>query len=256
MLPRPSGVVCFLTDFGARDPYVGLMKGMTLRACPRATLVDLTHDVEAQDVALGAFFLATAIGRFPTGTVHVAVVDPSVSTSRRALCAVAHDGYWIGPDNGVLGEVLASGVFDVRAVDFEALGLVPASRTFHGRDVFAPLAGGLAGGRFGFAAVGPRCSDPVRREPLLAGAHRVVHVDAHGNLVTNVPATAIATARSVHIGGRSVPVRGTCADAPKGGLVALVNSYDLLEIAENEGSAAATLRLGRGAPVTLENGSA
>lgn len=252
MLPRPSGVVCFLTDFGARDPYVGLMKGMTLRACPRATLVDLTHDVEAQDVALGAFFLAQAIGRFPAGTVHVAVVDPSTAAQRRVLCAVAHEGYWIGPDNGVLGEVLAGGAYDVRSIDFEALGLVPASRTFHGRDVYAPLAGGLAGGRFGYAAVGPRCGDPVRRDPLLGGDKRVVHVDAHGNLVTNVPAAAIATARMVHVGGRAVPVRGASADAQKGSLVALVNSYDLVEIVENQGSAAATLRLGRGAPVALE----
>jgi S-adenosylmethionine hydrolase len=252
MLPRPSGIVVLLTDFSARDPYVGLMKGMVLRGHARAQIVDLSHDVSAQDIALGAFFLRAAVGRFPQGTVFVAVVDPGVGGSRRALCALAHDCYWLGPDNGVLGEVLAEGDVQLRAIDTSHLGVQPVSRTFHGRDVFAPVAGGLAGGRVGFSAVGPRCADPVAVEPLVAGPPRVVHVDAFGNLVTNVTATAIANVRSVRVGGRSVPVRGTYADAAPGSLLSLINSYDLLEIAENHGSAAATLGVGRGAAVVLE----
>ncbi len=259
MLPRPSGIVVLLTDFGSRDPYVGLMKGMILRGHGKAQVVDLTHDVAAQDVALGAFFLRAAIGRFPPGTTFVAVVDPGVGTARRALGGLAHDCYWLGPDNGVLGEVFAGEVMsgqaptDLRFVDFDHLGVQAVARTFDGRDVFAPIAGGLAGGRIGFSSLGPRCNEPVRVAPLVAGAPRVVHVDTYGNLVTNIPATAIASVRSVRIGGRSVPVRGTYADAAPGALLCLINSYDLLEIAENQGSAAASLSAGRGTAVVLEN---
>ena len=253
MLPRPSGLVVLLTDFGASDPYVGLMKGMVLRAHGKAQIIDLSHDVSAQDIALGAFFLRAAVGRFPPGTVFAAVVDPGVGTARRGLCALAHDCYWLGPDNGILGEVL-TGIDPhvLRAIDTAHLGVQAVSRTFHGRDVFAPVAGGLAGGRFGFTAVGPRCADPVTVEPLVTGAPRVVHVDSFGNLLTNVAATAIANVRSVRVAGRSVPVRGTYADAAPGSLLSLINSYDLLEIAENHGSAAATLGVGRGTAVVLE----
>lgn len=254
MLPRPSGIVVLLTDFGSRDPYVGLMKGMVLRSHPKAQVVDLTHDVQAQDVALGAFFLRAAVDRFPAGTVFCAVVDPGVGTARPALCGLANDCYWLGPDNGVLGEVFAVDVpQELRIVDFEHLGVRPQSRTFHGRDVFAPIAGGIAAARIGFSSVGPRCREPVRVPPLIAGAPRVVHVDTYGNLVTNVPAVSITNCRVVRLGNRSIPVRGTYADVAPNGLVALINSYDLLEIAENQGNAAATLGVARGAAVTLEH---
>lgn len=253
MIPRPSGIVVLLTDFGSRDPYVGLMKGMVLRNYPRATLVDLTHEVPPQDIALGAFLLRSAIDRFPPGSIVIAVVDPGVGTQRGALCGVRHGLYWIAPDNGLLGEVWHQpGEGELRAIDLEHLGLRPASRTFHGRDVFAPLAGNIASGRIGFTSVGPRVSDLVQVPPLGNSHPRVIHVDNYGNLVTNVPLAAIVNVRSVRVAGRTVPIRGTYGEAPKGSLLALVNSYDLLEIAENQGSAAATLGIGRGAEITLE----
>jgi len=251
MFNRPSGIVALLTDFGGSDPYVGLMKGMLLREHPRAVIVDLLHDVPSQDVALGGFFLRAARGRFPPGTIFVAIVDPGVGNQRGALCAYGHGCFWLGPDNGVLGEVLDADS-DVRMVDLEHLGLVAHSRTFHGRDMFAPLAGALAAGRYGFSSIGPRVHKPARVPSLIAGAHRIVHVDNHGNLVTNVPAVAIASVRAVRVAGRSVPLRGNYADAAPGDLVSLVNSYDLVEVAENEGSAAATLAVGRGATIGLE----
>ncbi|MEQ1633015.1 MAG: SAM-dependent chlorinase/fluorinase, partial [Planctomycetota bacterium] len=142
MLPRPSGIVALLTDFGTRDPYIGLWKGMLLRAHGKALLVDLTHDVEARDVALSGFFLRAAVGRFPTGSTFVAVVDPSASLTRRTLAVLAYDCYWIGPDNGVLSEILAGGALDVRQVDFEGLGLAAMKHSYLGRDAYAPLAGG------------------------------------------------------------------------------------------------------------------
>ena len=141
---------------------------------------------------------------------------------------------------------------DIRVVDFDHLGLRPQSRTFHGRDVYAPMAGGLAGGRFGFSSVGPRAQEFVRQQPLVAGVPRVVHTDAFGNLVTNIPAVQIANVRALRIAGRSAPLKGTYGDGEPGELICLVNSYDLLEVAENGGNAAATLGVGRGAAIELE----
>jgi len=254
MLPRPSGTVVLLTDFGTRDPYVGQMKGMVLRSHPKAVLVDLSHDVPPQDVALGAFFLRSAVGRFPPGSIVVGVVDPGVGTDRRVLCGCRHALYWIAPDNGLLGEVLSlPGDGELRAVDQAHLGLPRPSRTFHGRDLLAPLAGNLAAGRYGFSSIGPRIDDPVQLRPFAAGARRVVHVDHYGNLLTNVTAAAAAGARAVRIAGRRVPIGGRYADAERGEPLALVNSYDLLEIAVNLGSAAATLCAGLGAEIELED---
>jgi S-adenosylmethionine hydrolase len=252
MHPSPAGIIALLTDFGSTDPYVGLTRGMALRACPRAQVVDVLHDVPPQDVSLAAFFLRSCVDRFPPGTVFVAVVDPGVGTERRALCALAHDCYWVGPDNGVLSDVIDERA-EVRAIDFDHLGFRAASRTFHGRDMFAPFAGSLVAGRYGFSSIGVRIQDPVRVPPVTAGAPRVVHVDTFGNLLTNIPATAIASVRSIRVAGRSIPLMGTYGDAPPGSLICLINSYDLLEIAENQGSAAATLGVARGANLELES---
>lgn len=252
MLPRPSGIVCLLTDYGTADPYVGIVRGMVLRQNPKATLVDLGHEVPPQDVDAGAFWLHGAVGRFPSGTVFVAVVDPGVGTARRLLAVAAHECFWLAPDNGLLSHVLATDPSaEVRAIDLAHLNLRPNSRTFHGRDVFAPVAGWLSGGRYGFTALGERIADPVRLPELLAGPLRVVHVDGFGNLITNVSGAGLGGATHVHVGGRDVPVRGTYAEASAGALLALVGSYGLLEVAANRGSAARTLGVGRGAPVEL-----
>ncbi|MEO6595744.1 MAG: SAM-dependent chlorinase/fluorinase [Planctomycetota bacterium] len=252
MFPRPSGFVTLLTDFGTRDPYVGIMKGALLRAHPKVTVFDLGHDVPPQDVTVGAFFLAAAIDRFPAGTVHTAVVDPGVGTQRRVIAVAARETFWLAPDNGLLTEVIASDpAAEVRAVDIGNLNLAPASRTFHGRDVFAPLAAWLAGGRYGFTALGPRIADSVAMSPLFDGPPRVVHVDGYGNLITNVRAQALSVVAAVQVGGRRIAVHGTYADVAPGDLLGLVGSYGLLEVAENGGNAAATLGLQRGAPVEL-----
>lgn len=246
MLPRPHGLVTLTTDFGVHDPYVGILKGALLRAAAKVQAVDVTHAVPPQDVEGGAFVAHTLIGRFPTGTVHVVVVDPGVGTARRLLCVAAHDAYWLAPDNGVLAAVLAGeAAIDVRAVDTEALGLVPESRTFHGRDLLAPVAAWLATGRYGFAALGPRVHDPVTGRDPLAGPARVVHVDHYGNLVTNLRAAP----HGVRIAGRDVPPHGTYGEAAPGELLACVGSFGLVEVAANGGSAARLLEVGRGASV-------
>lgn len=252
MLPRPSGIVTLLTDFGLADPYVGVMKGALLRASAKLVLVDLGHEVPPQDVVAGAFFAAAAVGRFPTGTVHVAVVDPGVGTDRRLLAAAAHDCYWLAPDNGLLGAVLA-GVREpeVRALDVGHLGLVPESRTFHGRDLLAPVAGWLASGRYGFTALGPRIADALPGEPWAGGPPRVVHVDHYGNLVGNVGAAAAAGVGAVRVGGRLAPLCQTYADVAPGELLAYVGSFGLLEVAQRGGHAARLLGVGRGESMEL-----
>lgn len=247
-LPSPSGIVTLVTDFGHQDPYVGIMKGAVLRADRRAQIVDLCHEVPAQDVVVGAFFVRAAVGRFPDGTVHVAIVDPEVGTSRRLLAVCAARCFWIGPDNGVLSAIVARDDAEVRAIDLVGLGLTAESRTFHGRDLFAPCAGFLSGGRFGFRALGRVVQDPV----LLPAddAPQVVFVDGFGNLITNVPAAQVQ-GNAVRVGGREIPLRATYADAEPGHALALINSYGTLEIAVARGSAYELLGVGRGEPVVL-----
>jgi S-adenosylmethionine hydrolase len=252
MHPRPSGVVALLTDFGARDPYVGVLRGAVLRHNSKALLVDLGHEVPAHDVAAGALWLQAAVGHFPAGTVHVAVVDPGVGSARGALAACAHGCYWLAPDNGLLTHVLAGdAAAELRAIDVAALQLGPISRTFHGRDVFAPIAGWLSGGRYGFTALGARATGCVRLPALAAGGPRVVHVDHFGNLITNVAAATLTGVAGVEVGGTAIALGGTYCDVAPGELLALIGSAGLLEIACNQGSAAARLRAGRDAPVLL-----
>jgi S-adenosyl-L-methionine hydrolase (adenosine-forming) len=243
-------IVTLLTDFGTADGYVAEMKGVLLSAAPDATVVDVSHDVPPQDVEAGRLAVARYWRRFPPGTVHVAVVDPGVGTSRAAL-AVASDGrYLIGPDNGLLSPaLLAAGA---RVV---SLPVPPqASATFHGRDVFAPAAALLLGG-VPLDALGPPCDSPVvRRTPearrLADGsiAGEVITVDRFGNAITNLIARGNAV---VVAAGLSLPLRRSYADVDPGAPTALVGSNGLVEIAVRDGSAADRLGLTRGAPVIL-----
>ncbi len=256
-LPTPCGLVTLTSDFGLKDPYVGLMHGAVRLRHPRADVVDLTHGIAAHDVRAGALVVAAAIGRFPKGSIHVAVVDPGVGSDRRALAVCAHDVYWIGPDNGLFTLVLerAGARAEVRALDVAALRLPVPSRTFWGRDVFAPVAGLLSARKFGFRALGPRAPAVERIAMPEPGAPEVTLVDAFGNLITSVTAAqaAAAGATAVEIAGRTVPLRGTYSEAEPGALLALVNSYDLLEVAVCEGRASDVLGVGIGEPVALRS---
>lgn len=252
MLPRPSGIVTLLTDFGQLDPYVGILKGALLRAASKVQVVDIGHDLPAQDVAAAAFSAWTLVDRFPGGTVHLAVVDPGVGTSRRLLCVAAHECYWVAPDNGLLAPILGSdAAIDVRAIDLEHLGITPASRTFHGRDALGPVAAWLAGGRYGFSALGPRIHDPVLAGNPFDGPARVVHVDRYGNLITNLRGADFERSAGVVLAGQNVPRHGTYGDVGPGELLAYVGSFGLVEVARNGGSAARHLNLERGAPIAL-----
>ncbi|MCA8943613.1 MAG: SAM-dependent chlorinase/fluorinase [Planctomycetes bacterium] len=240
-----GGLVTLLTDFGHSDPYVGIVHGAILRRSPNTRIVDLCHHVPAFDIATGAFFLAAARDRFPDETVHVGVVDPGVGSDRAILAVSAHGCTWVGPDNGLLDEVVRSDQRAVvREVDAHGVGLPAESATFHGRDIFGPLGAMLAGGRIQFADLGPiRDAHVCELDPT----PRVLFADHFGNLVTSVESGAIgAGANGLVVAGSTFPLCRTYADVAIGEPLALVNSYGLLEIAVREGNAAEGLAVGPG----------
>jgi len=240
------------------------MKGVIFGFAPDAVLVDLTHDVPPQEVRAGAHLLATAAPHFPPGTIHLAVVDPGVGTRRRALVVESQRALFVAPDNGLLSFAVPPGAAVATTdVSRSPVRRVPMSRTFHGRDLFAPVAAHLALG-VPAARLGRPTSGmlrlrrvPVRRlGRALVG--RVLWADRFGNLSTNVSAADLVAAGAFRGRGVSVTIdhhvlslRGSYADVPVGRAVALVNSADHLEIAVHRGSAASTLGLGPGARVVV-----
>jgi S-adenosylmethionine hydrolase len=243
-------LVTLLTDFGTADGYVAEMKGVILTLAPEAEVVDVTHDIPAQDVECGRLAVARYWRRFPEGTVHVAVVDPGVGSPRAAL-AVESDGRWlVGPDNGLLSPALL--VAGARAVALP----VPASAapTFHGRDVFAPAAAALALGTPIDALGSPRLDVVIKRTPeprrLADGSieGRVITIDRFGNAVTNLLALR---ASSVEVNGTTLPIRRSYSDVQSGEAVALVGSTGLIELAVRDGHGARALGLERGSVVFL-----
>lgn len=258
-----AGIVTLTTDFGLRDAYVAEMKGVMLgiaRASGQSLqLVDVTHEVERHDITEGALALEAAAPFFPTGTVHLAVVDPGVGTARRGLVVAADGHLLVGPDNGLFTPFLAAEgwrAFEIAEADYR---LPLVSRTFHGRDLFAPAAAHLALG-LDPARLGPPLRDPVRlawpevRAVAGAVAGAVVHADRFGNLITSIHARSVEPLDAdvlIRVGGREVPLAGTYADLPAGRPGALVGSGGRLEIAVREGSAAAVLRARRGTPVVV-----
>ena len=236
------------------------MKGVIVTRAPGVTVVDVSHGIPPQDVLAGALVLAHAVPYFPSGTVHVAVVDPGVGGARRALCVETDAGLLVGPDNGLLS--LAAPPASVRRIVHltdERFFLTPRSQTFHGRDVFAPVAAALAGGTDP-GALGPAVSDLLRLrvpEPAVEGSAvrgRVIYVDAFGNLVTNVTPGVMPTGEVViRLGSTRVSgVAASYAAVAVGLPVAVVNSWGLLEVAVRDGSARTALGAGVGDEVLVE----
>ncbi len=280
---QPCGVVTLTTDFGLEDPFVGVMKGVVLARFPAARLIDVTHAIPPQRPAEAGFWLSRCFEYFPEGSVHVAVVDPGVGTARAIVCVVARGHALIAPDNGLLATIVArcadADIFALDPATLAALGIARVSATFHGRDIFAPVAAELAAGRLAPAGLGARragiAQGDAGQETVAAGPReaagsgsrgagsigeaagtltgRVVTVDHFGNLITDIDSARLARLHRpmVSIAGRTVPLRRTYGEARPGELLALVNSFDALEIAAAEGSAAATLAVGRGATVLV-----
>jgi S-adenosyl-L-methionine hydrolase (adenosine-forming) len=256
-------VIALLTDFGTRDHYAGTMKGVALGICPDATLVDITNDVPPHDVLAGALELAAAYRYFPPGTVFLTVVDPGVGSARRGIAAEVGDYRFVAPDNGVLTLVLdETPAKKVVELTERRYARPTVSRTFEGRDRFAPAAAWLAKG-IDLGALGRPAGSVQRLEiprPEIAAASldgEVLRVDRFGNLVTNIDrklfdkfthANGIEIFAATHLIGRVV---ATYAEAAPGEVCALFGSTDHLEIAVNAGSATDSLNLSRGAPVTI-----
>jgi len=255
---RAAPIVTLTTDFGTRDAYVAAMKGVILGIVGAVRLVDVSHEVAAHDVTEGALALEAAAPFFPPGTVHLAVVDPGVGTARRGLAIVTDTARFVGPDNGLFTPFLEGAAWRAFELTPAEYRLRPVSRTFHGRDVFAPAAAHLALG-VSPERLGPRVEDPVRlhwstvRETHGAVAGTVLHVDRFGNLVTSIRAEAFEGfgAVSVRLVGRALPFVGTYGDLTPGQAGALVGGSGRLEIAVREGSASARFRARRGTPVVV-----
>ncbi len=257
------GVVTLTTDFGLKDPFVGVMKGQLLVRHPGVRIVDLTHGVLAHWPAEAGFWLARSFRYFPSGTVHVAVVDPGVGSEREIAVVECSGHLFLAPDNGLLAAVVESAdAATLRRIEpsvLQRLGIGTPSATFHGRDLFAPLAAELAAGRLQPAELGSAVQELIPgwvEEPVVGlgqvtGA--VVTVDHFGNLLTNLDARYLDTLTqpAVRVAGRELPLRRTYADARPGDYLALVNSFGVVEVARAEGSAAEGLGLDRGAPVVV-----
>lgn len=262
----PAGLITLTTDFGAADPFAGIVRGRILTRFPGARIIDLSHGMPRGRADLAGFWLAQAWHEFPVGSVHLAVVDPGVGTARGVTLAVAAGHLLLGPDNGLLPEALRDRpetLWFAMAPDLPAkLALGALSRTFHGRDLFAPLAAAFASGMlapedFGPAAAPADPSPLPRPRPDATGvAGRVVLADHFGNVFTNIRAELVAAFRhpTIEAGGKLWPLAGTYGDAPAGAPLALVNAFGLIELAINGGAAAALPGLGEGAGVRLSDG--
>ena len=252
-------ILTLTTDFGTSDYYVGAMKGAARAIAPNARLIDISHQIPPQNVLAAAFVLSHAAREFPPGTVHLAVVDPGVGTMRRPIAVAAADQFWIGPDNGLFSFVLN----DARAhhIANKALFSSRPSHTFHGRDIFAPIAARLSAG-LDLAEVGPPICDPVILPEVAAHKSaerivgRIIHIDHFGNLVTNIAAAdlePLGTAINIRLGNHALTgLSRTYGDVAEDTPLALIGSVDLLEISVNGGSAAQRFGLDRRDPIIVE----
>jgi S-adenosylmethionine hydrolase len=265
-----SGIITLLTDFDERDAYVGTMKGVVLGICPDARIVDISHRVTRHHIQQGAFLLAQAAPYFPDGTIHVAVVDPGVGTARRRLAIQGRRAYYVGPDNGIL-HVAAQAEGIVKVVEITASRFLrfDGGTTFDGRDVFAPTAAHLAQG-VRLEEFGPETQVVTRLHRAEAHATHgtirgeVLHIDAFGNVITNIPRAMLVDATlnppmQVHVtlGERTATLRycrsygEVAVHAP----LVVVGSSGYLEIAVNQGSAEARFSAAVAQPVEITRAS-
>jgi len=270
----PGPVVTLLTDFSLASTSVAAMKGVMLGINPRVNLVDLTHDVPPQNILQGAFLLDTAWPCFPSGTIHVAVVDPGVGTERKALLLLGHGHFFLAPDNGLLSfllpreEVEAPPFRPYRSrlpQGFEAHALTnplfwqhPVSATFHGRDIFAPVAAHLSLGVTAAELGEPvdaltRLALPVPQWEGRRLLGHVLHIDRFGNVVTNVPQEVLSSDyEGLEIELAQTRIRGLASTYAEGqGLVALLGSHGYLEVALTNGSAVQLLGVSVGDEVRV-----
>jgi hypothetical protein len=249
-------IISLLSDFGHNDPYVAEMKAVILSINPQARIVDITHSIEKFSIRMGAYVLASVAPYFPPNTIHVAVVDPGVGTKRRPIIVETNRSLYVGPDNGLL--MLAAHkekIINVYTIDKPKYMLSKVSKTFHGRDIFAPAAAHLSRGTspsdFGLAIqdyVFPEFAKPHMEMGELVG--EVLYIDDFGNIISNISAEALEL-YGVHEGGSllvtlgnkklSMPFCSAYGEVPVGTILALIGSSNFLEVAVNQGIASKIL---------------
>ena len=259
----PSGIITITTDFGHKGPFAAVMKGVILGRFPGARVVDLAHDIPAQWPPEAGFWVSRSFRWFPRGTVHLAIVDPGVGTERDILVAECEGHVFMAPDNGLLAQLLDKCESPrVGRLDVDRLDLPPPSATFHGRDIFAPVAADLAAGRIRMDDVASPTrewipgwvDDPQPGDQKVSGI--VITIDNFGNLISNIDATLIEgfVQPVAEIAGHEIPMLPTYGRAQPGEYLALVNSFGVVEVARAEGSAADGLGAARGAPIAVRDG--
>lgn len=257
--------VTLITDFGEADHYVACMKGVILQRAPHVNIVDVTHIVQPHDVVHGAFVLRQVFEYFAPGTIHIGVVDPGVGTTRRLLAARYADQILLVPDNGLVTFVHRDFVLqELRSIENSQLYRAEVSNTFHGRDVFAPIAGLLAQGLL-LEQVGPEIRnlellnvDRPKHLPHGAIEGHVLYIDHFGNVISNISQSDLGSVghapdrMDVHVGPLRIGhIHTTYADVSPGEIVAVIGSTGMLEIAINQGNAAAHLRATPGTVVIV-----
>lgn len=258
-------IIAMITDFGMHDHYVAAMKGMILQINPRATLVDVAHEIGPHAIDEAAFILRQVFPYYPQDTIFVVVVDPTVGTNRRILAARYSDRIVLAPDNGIVTFLHRDAELqEIRVVENRRYQASSLSATFHGRDIFAPVAAHLSRG-LSMDQLGP-VADHIEVLQLARAHHhkdgtiegQVLFVDRFGNLITNISERDLSAANSathrhdVFVGSHKIgPIHITYADVPKGEPVALIGSTQMLEIAVNNGNAAKNLNVSRGDSVSV-----
>ncbi len=258
-----SGVITITTDFGHKGPFTAVMKGVIYSRFPDATVIDLAHDIPPQWPPEAGFWVSRSYQYFPAGSVHLAIVDPGVGTERDILIIENEQHIFIAPDNGLLGRMLDNAtharVFKLDSECLHRLDIKNPSMTFHGRDIFAPIAAELASGRTNPEIIGKAVTEwtpawidePEVHAGKVAGV--VITFDSFGNLITNIDAALLNGIENpvVHVAGHELQLLGTYAHAKPGDYLALINSFGVIEIARAEGNAAEGLGAERGAPVVV-----
>jgi S-adenosylmethionine hydrolase len=258
-----SGVITITTDFGHKGPFTAVMKGVIYSRFPGATVIDLAHDIPPQWPPEAGFWVSRSYQYFPAGSVHLAIVDPGVGTERDILIIENEQHIFIAPDNGLLGRMLDTAadarVFKLDSECLHRLDIKNPSMTFHGRDIFAPVAAELASGRTNPETIGKAVTEWTPAwidEPEVHGgkvAGVVITFDSFGNLITNIDVALLSGIENpvVHVAGHKLQLLGTYAHAKPGDYLALINSFGVIEIARAEGNAAEGLGAERGAPVVV-----
>ncbi len=258
-------IITLLTDFGSSDYFVGAMKGVILSRNPAATIVDITHEIPPQDIEAGAFNLLSCYRDFPKGTIHIAVVDPGVGSDRRAIVVECAGQFFVGPDNGLFSWICErESNWTATHVTSARFFRKPVSNTFHGRDIFAPVAGALSLGHRP-EELGTPVTDIVQLpslDPVSTSENtidgRIIHIDHFGNCVTNFTRQTLhsrgaATSWRITLNDHEIDsLRDFFADSTTGELVAIVGSAGFIEICVRNASAAKLLNVERGQPVQLK----